>query len=586
MIKRLVRQMLSAQILSALTVSLCLLIDNMMIGRFLGEGALAAYGLANPVLLLIGAVGSMLCAGAQVACGKALGRGDQREANAGYSSALVVAVVFSAAMLLLVLLLRNPLARIMGADEPALLKDTSNYMAGFIIGAPATVGALILVPFMQMAGQSNLLILAVLGMTVADVGLDLLNVLVFHGGMFGMGLASSLSYYVALFIGGGYFLSKKCVFKFSLSLVGRKKIRELIGGGLPTVVGMASSVVMVFAVNMILLQAGGDLAVAAYTVVNTVINSCNCISTGSGGVALTLSGILANEEDRTGLRTLAGLMLRYAAALGILVAALLLVFARPCVSLFIPTPGEGQRMAVLGLRFFALGLIPCCVNNVLKSCWQGTGRVAQMEIASVLEGAVLPILSAFLLSRAMGVRGAWLLFVAGEGLSLLAMLLYVWKKRGGVTWKTEDLLLLPDDLGIMPEQGLESDIRDLQGVVEFSRQAEAFCLSHGGDKRLASHLALCIEEMGSYIVEHGFGRGQRENHLLIRLQVKDGRWILRFRDDCLAFDPISHVAGDDTSEDSMGIRLAMRMADEARYTCSMNLNNLLLALRENGHAGA
>ena len=42
MVKKLVKQMLAAQVLSALTVSLCLLIDNLMIGRFLGEGALSA----------------------------------------------------------------------------------------------------------------------------------------------------------------------------------------------------------------------------------------------------------------------------------------------------------------------------------------------------------------------------------------------------------------------------------------------------------------------------------------------------------------------------------------------------------------
>ena len=57
MIRKLIRQMLSAQILSALTVSLCLLIDSIMISRFLGEKAIAAYGLANPLLLSIGAIG-------------------------------------------------------------------------------------------------------------------------------------------------------------------------------------------------------------------------------------------------------------------------------------------------------------------------------------------------------------------------------------------------------------------------------------------------------------------------------------------------------------------------------------------------
>ena len=66
MIRKLTKQMLTAQILSALTVSLCLLIDSIMIGRFLGVEAIAAYQLANPILLVIGALGSMLAAGIQV----------------------------------------------------------------------------------------------------------------------------------------------------------------------------------------------------------------------------------------------------------------------------------------------------------------------------------------------------------------------------------------------------------------------------------------------------------------------------------------------------------------------------------------
>ena len=59
--------------------------------------------------------------------------------------------------------------------------------------------------------------------------------------------------------------------------------------------------------------------------------------------------------------------------------------------------------------------------------------------------------------------------------------------------------------------------------------------------------------------------------------MKAGRWTLRFRDDCTAFDPVSHV--EQSEGDGLGIRLAMRMADEARYTYSMNLNNLTLVLR-------
>ncbi len=577
MTKKLVGQMLAAQILSALTVSLCLLIDNLMIGRYLGEGALTAYGLAGPVLLVIGAVGSMLCAGAQVACGKSLGRGDKEETDIGYSSSIAIAAVFSVAFTLLVALLRVPLARLLGAKESVLLADTSGYMAGFVIGAPASMGALILVPFLQMAGQGNLLIAAVLGMTVADVGFDLLNVLVFHGGMFGMGLASSLSYYVAMLIGGGYFLSKKCVYSFSLKRVLGRKIRELLAGGLPTIFGMASTVALVFAVNSLLLDLNGQAAVAAYAVITTITNAANCISTGMGGVALTLSGVFYNEEDRAGIGELLKLLSKRAVLLGAVGMALLIAFARPLVTLFVPTAGESQSMAILGLRMFAIGLIPCCFSNALRNCYQGTGRVVMMEAISVLANAVLPTLAALALGRAAGVNAVWLYFVAGEVLTLVCVMGFVWLKKGGVTWKPEDILLLRDDFGVPEKDRLEAPLRDMDGVMSFSRSAADFCRAHGGGERLAAHLALCVEEMGTNIVSHGFAAGGK-NSLSIRLQVKDGRWTLRFRDDCMAFDPVSHVQQNEG--ESLGIRLAMRMADEARYTYSMNLNNLTLVLRD------
>ena len=327
-----------------------------------------------------------------------------------------------------------------------------------------------------------------------------------------------------------------------------------------------------------MLGAGGEAAVAAFSVVTTIVNASNCISTGAGGVALTLSGVLANEEDRSGLAELLRTMARYAAILGVAATGLLLLFARPCVTLFIPYACESQSMAMRGLRVYAAGLTFCCLSNVMRNCYQGTGRVRVMEAISVFANGLLPILAALLLSLIAGADGAWFLFVTAEALTLAGVLVYVWRRKGRVTWRAEDLLLLDDDFGVPERDLLEGDPADMGEVMALSRAAETFCLSHGGSGRMASHLALCIEEMGGNIVFHGFG-AKRKNRLSIRLQCKKGRWTLRFRDDCMAFDPVQHVS-DKGTQDSIGIRLAMRMADEARYTYSMNLNNLTLVLQE------
>ena len=577
MIRKLIRQMLIAQILSALTVSLCLLIDNIIIGRYLGVESIAAYQLANPILLMMGALGSMLAAGVQVACSKSLGRGSQTETDSGYSSAIALTLGLSLSLMLAVLIFSAPIASAMGAGKSGtLFEQTRGYMIGFILGVPASMGALILLPFMQMAGKNQILIAAVLGMTISDIVLDLLNVLVFRGGMFGMGLASSISYYVAMAIGCGYFLSKKCMFRFSRRLVTKKKISELFRGGVPAVFHMASGVILTFLLNKLLLGTGGSDAVAAYSVLNTIGNSASCISTGIGSVSLTMTGILFNEEDRRGLEDMMQQLFRASLLLGLGMGILLIVFAPAFVSLFLPEAGAVRTMAVLGVRLFAGGMIPYCINTALKNSYQVTGREHLTETISLVGGAVFPALAALILSRFLGTTGVWFYFAAGQLLTLLAICLYIRLTTGMLPWKDGAYLLLKRDLIVPKEDVLEADIHTLEEMERTVRDTEAFCLERGESKRNSMRIALCVEEMASNTILHGFPKDNLPHHLSVRVLDKKDGWVLRFRDDCGAFDPVHYIPKE--GKDALGIRLALAIAEETSYIYSLNLNNLTLKL--------
>ncbi|MBR0086142.1 MAG: ATP-binding protein [Lachnospiraceae bacterium] len=580
MIRKLIRQMLTAQILSALTVSLCLLIDSIIIGRFLGVEGMAAYGLANPILLVIGALASTLSAGVQVVCSKSLGRGQSEETNAGFSSSLAVVALFSIPFMLLVFFFRTPVARLLGAGESELLlNNTKDYIAGFIIGAPATMGALVLVPFLQMAGESTLLIFAVLGMTIGDIALDLLNVLVFHGGMFGMGLASSVSYYIALLIGGYYFLSKKCFFRFSLKQVTLAKIREIFAGGIPTVCNMASSVILVFVMNKLLLSWGGSRLVASFSVISTIGNAVNCISTGIGGVSLTLAGVLYHEEDRTGLLSMTRQMMKYALILGGAVIVLFQILARPAASLFLADDKTVLDMTVKGLRIYVFGIMPCAVNSTLKNVWQGTEREKMTSVYSFMDYALLPIVAALILSLFTKSWGIFAFYAAGEIAAFCFLLVYLYGKTRQNPFEVSRLILLRDDFSVAPEKLFERDLFGIDDVLSASEAVQAFC-DHPGDEddAVAFQMALCIEEMGSNVVLHGFTKDDKEHHLSLRLLEKEEEWILRFRDDCRAFDPVEYVPKRQFG-DKLGIGLVLKIADEVRYTYSMNLNNLVIVIK-------
>ena len=123
---------------------------------------------------------------------------------------------------------------------------------------------------------------------------------------------------------------------------------------------------------------------------------------------------------------------------------------------------------------------------------------------------------------------------------------------------------------------MEADIYTMEEVADVSEKARQFCLSHGQSAKVSSHIALCIEEMASNTIQHGFSQDGKKHHLSVRILHKKEDWVLRFRDDCGAFDPVHYVPEGD--QDALGIRLVRAMAREASYTYSLNLNNLALKL--------
>ena len=166
MIKKLFGQMLLTQILSAMTVTLCMLIDSIMIGRFLGIESMSAYGYSTPILLVFAAVGSMISAGVQVMCGRTMGSGDKNGTNACFSVSAAMAVIFSVVGMAAVLIFTDPLCTLLGAGENTpdntVFALTRDYLRGFIIGAPAFMAAQIMVPYMQMSGSRTRLVTAVI----------------------------------------------------------------------------------------------------------------------------------------------------------------------------------------------------------------------------------------------------------------------------------------------------------------------------------------------------------------------------------------------------------------------------------------
>ena len=583
MIRKIFRQMLVAQILSAMTVMLCMLVDSIMIGRFLGVDSMSAYGLANPVLLVFAAYGTMLSAGIQVMCGKTMGAGDREGTNACFTASAVMALSVAVAGMLLILLFLSPVCTLLGAGRPGTTDPvfglTRDYLKGFIIGAPAFITAQIMVPFLQISGNRTRLALAVVMMTLSDIALDLLNVFVFRGGTLGMGLASSLSYYIALAVALPYFFRKDCMFKLRLKAVTGKLCGEILKYGVPTVINALAMVVLVFTLNKVLLSVGGKGAVASYSVISTVGNICYSFSSGAGSVALLLAAIFYSDEDRSAIHALVRTMSTHAVVMDVVVIAVVLAAAPALVGLFLEDL-SATGMAVRGLRLFSLSLLPCSLNSTLKNYYQGIGRVRLTEIISVLQNMAFPVLAALVFSRFMGTDGVWICFLFGETATLAVICFIIWKKTGRVSASAEAFALLPDDFGVPAADTLEMSVRSLDEAASASLKAADFCKAHGENARSSTLISLCVEEMVNNIVTHGFRKGKDYQSVDIRILFKKDEKVIRIRDNCIGFDPVEYlkIHESDDPVSHIGIRMVMKMVKHANYVNSLGLNNLTLVL--------
>ena len=148
---------------------------------------------------------------------------------------------------------------------------------------------------------------------------------------------------------------------------------------------MISLVLLSFVLNQILMTISGSTAVAAYSIISTASNICYAFSSGIAAVILMLSGIYYYENDRKTLYYLMKLMLRYVIIIDIILTIVILIVAPFLVTLFMSNDSSAFDLATLGLRLFALSLVPSSINTGLKHFFQGTDHVRLTEFISVLQ---------------------------------------------------------------------------------------------------------------------------------------------------------------------------------------------------------
>ena len=553
------------------------LVDNIVVGRFMGTEALGAMGVAMPVNFLFMALGTLCASGGAIMLSQALGQGNMNRVWNIFSTAIVFDAVSGVLIIVLGQIFIRQIASVLGA-EGALTELTVQYLRGFLLSAPPIIALGVLMQFIQIDGSTRLSLLATITMTVSDIILDLVVVAV-KGGMFGMAMATTVSMYLAVAVTCVHFTRKNCSLKFVRPSEPIKLLGQMIKTSLPAVSIMAGELLRTTIFNNWLVVISIS-AVAALNVRGQAQNIVGAIALGGAQAIAAMIAMFFGEEDRDAIRG----SLKSALKQGIAVTAVVgaVVAAAPFVFpvLMGVTEGEALSMANMAVRCLAIGLPLRFVNLLLSQYYQSIGRTRLAIFISLMEVFIASVIVAAILKGTMGADGIWLSFLIGEILTLIITLAVVWfmGKRGSLM---DRIMMLPDNFGGKDEDRLSISIgNSMDEVMEMIKTAYTFGEEHGIDKSTLDKLSLCIEELAGNIVQYAFKPGEKR-WFDILIYIKGDRLFLRMRDNGSPFDPLVYLrekAKDDPAA-GIGLKIINGITENFEYHSGIGLNVSVMTLK-------
>lgn len=579
MIKKVFWHLLPVQILIAAVSSINGIIDATIASNIIGAEAIAATGLFFPVTKILDTINIVLLGGAQILCGKMLGKNQIDRTKGVFSIDMIVIAIISFILTGVGLIFSSPIASLLGASS--IIKGKLMY---YIIGMAPGFFAYMLVAqlasFLQLERQENRTYIGIAVMALSNISLDLLFVAKFNMGMFGLGLATSISNWLYLIFLGSYYFTKKAVIKFDMRTVELSELKEIVTIGIPGAVTQLGQVIRGIALNYIFLYFIGDNGVSAYAAVCSFGGIFFATNSAISAATRLLISVYMGEKDRTGLNIIIKTALARGTMLATGVAIVTAIFSAPLTNMFYSkSAGEIYNMTRLGFILFPVSMIFTCIYIVFANYYQNLGKLKFVNILSVFDGGVGMIVSALILAPILKMTGIWVSQILNGVVVLIIIMLYIAMHNHRFPKTIEDYMLLDKDFGADDNDRMDVSIHDMNKVVDTSAKICDFCRDHNISDRHVVYAGLCIEEMAGNIIEYGFADGKKHS-IDIRIVYSDDELLLRIKDDCKPFNPKERaemLAPDDVTH-NIGLRITSRLAKEMLYQNTFGLNVLTIKI--------
>lgn len=365
-------------------------VDSIVVGKYIGDNALASVGSAGPIvnLLLVLYIGIGMGAGIMVS--QYFGARDREELSKTIGNAIVLTAVSVLFIMVIASLITRPLLELLNTPD-TIIDGCESYLLILFIGSAGLAYFNILSGLLRGLGDSVSALLYLLVSTAINIVLDVYFVASLNMGISGVAYATVIAQTVSALLCLRRLMRLKNLFDLKLSYFkySKKHAFNIIRLGLPS--GITQAIIsMAMIIVQSLTNSYGELFIAANVIVMRVDGFAMLPNFSFGTAMTTYTGqnVGAKLYDRVEKGAKQGTIM--ALSTSAVITMIILLFGRNLMSIFTNTP-ELVDLSMKMMSILAIGYLAMAVTQSLSGAMRGAGDTMTPMWISLLTTVVIRV---------------------------------------------------------------------------------------------------------------------------------------------------------------------------------------------------
>ena len=586
LIRRKFYQYLIPTVLMVMAMQFGSLAEAILVGNLLGENALSAASLGLPVVFLVELPGLAIGGGASIVASNLIGQRRIEEASKVFKLSILSAFLLS--------LIWVPVMVFFNAQIASLFCGNLSYLVGLVIpyigvyflqGAIINIG-IVIAFFLPSDSNPNLgALFFVIANAVHILALVLFSLIPswsLEQKMMGVGLSMGIGMLSGLVVLIPYAKSKKRMVKFNIPIKGSFAfLKDILKAGSTSGAMDILSFVFYLTLNFAAVSFLSAAEMPAYAMLSNTSFAVDLMILGPLQLMSSVIPALFGEKDYFGLKSVCKRVVLIVSGITVFIMAISLI----CPELFFFIFGvdlaevrSGSSIdPLLAVRIYSLCFLFYSANKYLMYYYPSILVNSPGVVNNVARlGVIGPALIYFLM-QANGVMGFAYGNLILEAATLLVVIAYVLIMKKAKRFVGKGVFLLPevDPASNYLDISIPAQIEEIGACIE---ELQRFAEEKGQDVKAAAMLALAAEEIMANTIEYGYKHKSKAEFIDLALSESKGAFMLRVRDDGIAFDPAAFKEGIDDEDNYHGIEIVKKIAKEFRYFRVLNTNNTIIEI--------